>query len=213
MKENVERPARLIDISRLPLGRIENTADGGLRLGALATNAETAYNDKVVNRYPLLARAILAGASAQLRNVATNGGNLLQRTRCCIFTMWRRRAINANRAPAARPSAVSIACTRCSAPANIALPCIRPICASPWLPSTPWCKSPAATASARFRSMNFTVCRGTHRTSTRICAPTRSSPPIDLPAEGFADHYAYLKVRDRKSYAFALVAVAAAFAL
>src|SRR5690349_11948727 len=82
MKVNVLSPERLVDISRLPLTRIERTSDGGLRLGALATNAETAYHPEVEKRYPLLARAILAGASAQLRNMATNGGNLLQRTRC-----------------------------------------------------------------------------------------------------------------------------------
>src|SRR5438105_2985327 len=85
MKENIERPSRLIDISHLPLRQIEDTPDGGLRLGALATNADTAYHPAVAKRYPLLARAILAGASAQLRNMATNGGNLLQRTRCLYF--------------------------------------------------------------------------------------------------------------------------------
>src|SRR5262245_12111427 len=85
MKENVAGPDRLIDINRLPLNRIEDTADGGLRLGALVTNAETAYHPTVERRYPLLSRAILSGASAQLRNMATNGGNLLQRTRCYYF--------------------------------------------------------------------------------------------------------------------------------
>src|SRR5262245_51258602 len=85
MKENVSRPARLIDITRLPLNRIEERHDGGLRLGALVTNADTAYHETVERRYPLISRAILAGASAQLRNMATNGGNLLQRTRCYYF--------------------------------------------------------------------------------------------------------------------------------
>src|SRR5262249_42979850 len=85
MKENVSRPNHLIDITRLPLNRIENSDDGGLRLGALVTNAETAYNPQVEQRYPLLSRAILSGASPQLRNMATNGGNLLQRTRCIYF--------------------------------------------------------------------------------------------------------------------------------
>ena len=85
LKENVARPARLIDINRLPLDAIEETPDGGLRLGALVTNADTAYHPEVQRRYPVLSRAILAGASAQLRNMATNGGNLLQRTRCYYF--------------------------------------------------------------------------------------------------------------------------------
>ena len=85
MKENVTRPARLVDITGLPLGRIEELPDGGLRLGALVTNADTAYHPEVERRYPMLSRAILAGASAQLRNMATNGGNPMQRTRCYYF--------------------------------------------------------------------------------------------------------------------------------
>src|ERR1700759_2645966 len=85
MKENVSRPSHLIDITRLPLDRIVETPEGGLRLGALATNAETAYDHQVETQYPLLSKAILAGATAQLRNMATNGGNLLQRTRCSFF--------------------------------------------------------------------------------------------------------------------------------
>ena len=85
MKENVERPSRLIDISRLPLKSVEETADGGLRIGALVSNSDLAYHPLIVYRYPMLASAILAGASAQLRNMASTGGNLLQRTRCYYF--------------------------------------------------------------------------------------------------------------------------------
>src|SRR5882672_1702736 len=85
MKEQVARPNRLVDITRLPLNRIDTLDNGGLRLGALVTNADTAYHEQVERQYPLLSRAILSGASAQLRNMATNGGNLLQRTRCYYF--------------------------------------------------------------------------------------------------------------------------------
>src|SRR5947207_13016474 len=85
MKEHVERPARLIDINRLPLAEIQPTANGGLRLGALVTNTDVAYHQEVERRYPLLSKAILAGASPQLRNMATVGGNLMQRTRCYYF--------------------------------------------------------------------------------------------------------------------------------
>ncbi len=84
MKYEVEKPGRLIDITRLPLDQIEDHA-GGLRIGALATNAKVAYDERVTARYPLLRNAILAGASAQLRNAASTGGNLLQRTRCYYF--------------------------------------------------------------------------------------------------------------------------------
>lgn len=85
MKVNVIRPTQLIDLNALPLRTIEPVPDGGLRIGALATNAETAYDSRVQQDYPMLSEAILAGASAQLRNMATNGGNLLQRTRCYYF--------------------------------------------------------------------------------------------------------------------------------
>ena len=85
MKQHVERPSRLIDISRLPLNHVEETSGGGLRIGALVPNSDLAYHPLIAQRYPMLASAILAGASAQLRNMASTGGNLLQRTRCPYF--------------------------------------------------------------------------------------------------------------------------------
>ncbi|PPS87226.1 FAD binding domain-containing protein [Streptomyces sp. MH60] len=86
MKTGVERPARLVDVRELPLDGIEETADGGLRIGATVTNSDLAAHPEVRRRYPALAQAVLAGASGQLRNMATVGGNLLQRTRCGYFT-------------------------------------------------------------------------------------------------------------------------------
>ncbi|MEU7056078.1 xanthine dehydrogenase family protein subunit M [Streptomyces sp. NPDC046197] len=85
MKTGVERPARLVDIRELPLDRIESTADGGLRIGATVTNSDLAAHPEVRRRYPALTQAVLSGASGQLRNMATVGGNLLQRTRCGYF--------------------------------------------------------------------------------------------------------------------------------
>src|SRR4030081_1155481 len=85
MKEDVERPSLLIDISRLPLKTVEETAGGGLRIGALVPNSDLAYHPLIEQRYPLLSSAILAGASQQLRNMASTGGNLVQRTRCAYF--------------------------------------------------------------------------------------------------------------------------------
>ena len=85
MKYDVEKPVRLVDINQLPLKEISATAEGGLRIGALVSNSDLAWNDTVRTRYPLLQSAILAGASPQLRNAATTGGNLLQRTRCYYF--------------------------------------------------------------------------------------------------------------------------------
>ena len=86
MKLQVETPERLSDISRIGLADISDTDDGGMRIGALATNTATAVHPRVRADYPMLARAILAGASQQIRNKATTGGNLCQRTRCYYFT-------------------------------------------------------------------------------------------------------------------------------
>jgi len=85
MKLNVETPARLVDINRLPLGAIEATPEGGLRVGATVRNSDLAYHPTVERDYPVLSQALLSGASAQLRNMATTAGNLLQRTRCMYF--------------------------------------------------------------------------------------------------------------------------------
>src|SRR5690242_16866021 len=85
MKLNVETPARVLDINRLPLDKIEATSDGGLKIGALVRNSDLANNAKVQKDYPVLSQALLQGASAQIRNMATVGGNLLQRTRCVYF--------------------------------------------------------------------------------------------------------------------------------
>jgi xanthine dehydrogenase YagS FAD-binding subunit len=85
MKLRVERPQQLIDINKIPLTQIEETTDGGLRIGAMVRNSDLAWDEKVRSRYPVLSQALLSGASAQLRNMASTGGNLLQRTRCYYF--------------------------------------------------------------------------------------------------------------------------------
>ena len=85
MKLQVETPDKLVDISRLPLGEIEEREDGGLTIGALVPNSDLAADPRVIEKYEVLSRALLAGASGQLRNKATTGGNLLQRTRCYYF--------------------------------------------------------------------------------------------------------------------------------
>src|SRR5260370_37848007 len=85
MKLNVETPRRVIDINRLPLNQIDVQPDGGVSVGALVRNSDLAHHPAILRRYPVLSLAVLAGASAQLRNMATTGGNLLQRTRCVYF--------------------------------------------------------------------------------------------------------------------------------
>jgi xanthine dehydrogenase YagS FAD-binding subunit len=85
MKLQIETPTKLVDINRLPLNKVEETSEGGLRIGAMVRNSDLAADPRVRQRYGLLSRALLAGASAQLRNKASTGGNLLQRTRCYYF--------------------------------------------------------------------------------------------------------------------------------
>ena len=113
IKYNVERPTRLVDITRIPgLDRIEETEGGGLRIGALVPNTEVAYDQRITERYPLLSSAILAGATPQLRNAATTGGNL-NRAPAATTTSTTRRppAISASPGPAAPPSPGSTAST------------------------------------------------------------------------------------------------------
>ncbi|HEY5026892.1 MAG TPA: FAD binding domain-containing protein, partial [Candidatus Angelobacter sp.] len=85
MKLNVMLPAMLVDINGLPLDKIEALPDGGLRIGAMVRNSDMAHHAEVIKRFPVLSQAVLAGASPQLRNMATTGGNLMQRTRCYYF--------------------------------------------------------------------------------------------------------------------------------
>jgi xanthine dehydrogenase YagS FAD-binding subunit len=210
MKENVTKPARLVDITRLPLNRIEELADGGLRLGALVTNSDTAYHALVERRYPILSRAILAGASAQLRNMATNGGNLLQRTRCYYFYDV---ATPCNkRDPGAGCSAIN-GFNRIHAILGTSDQCIA-------VHPSDLCVALAAleavvhvTGKGGDRTIPFAEFHRLPGDTPQIdsnLAKDEIITSIDLPARGFADHYAYLKIRDRASYAFALVSVAAA---
>jgi xanthine dehydrogenase YagS FAD-binding subunit len=210
MKENVERPATLIDINRLPLGRIEPIADGGLRLGALATNAETARHPLVLARYPLLASAILAGASPQLRNAATNGGNLNQRTRCYYF--YDTAAACNKRAPGSGCAAIG-GLTRIHAILGSSEACIATH------PSDMCVALAALDARVRvsgaagervIRFADYHRLPGDDPSRDNTLADGELVTAIDLPAEDFSTHFSYLKLRDRLSYAFALVAVAVA---
>ncbi|MGY3080998.1 CO/xanthine dehydrogenase FAD-binding subunit/aerobic-type carbon monoxide dehydrogenase small subunit (CoxS/CutS family) [Bradyrhizobium sp. LM6.10] len=213
MKENVERPSRLIDISRLPLRKVEETADGSLRIGALVPNSDLAYHPLIEQRYPLLASAILAGASAQLRNMASVGGNLMQRTRCAYFydtaTPCNKRrpssgcsamdGLNRNHAIlgtsasciATNPSDMSVALAALGALVHIA----------------------GRSGERTIALTDFHRLPGdTPHVDTNL-GTSEIITAIEIPACGFAQNYSYLKVRDRMSYAFALVSVAAALEL
>src|SRR5262245_6613635 len=210
MKENVARPSRLVDITRLPLNRIEELPDGGLRLGALVTNADTAYDERVERRYPLLSRAILSGASAQLRNMATNGGNLLQRTRCCYFYDT---ATPCNkRDPGAGCSAIG-GRNRMHAILGTSDMCIATHPSDMCVALAVLEAVVRVTGERGDRGIAFADFHRLPGDTPHIDSNLRADEiitSIDLPAKGFARHYAYLKVRDRTSYAFALVSVAVA---
>ena len=215
MKENVERPNRLIDITRLPLTSITETVAGGLRLGALVTNADTAYNEQVIQRYPLLSQTILAGASPQLRNMATDGGNLLQRTRCYYFYDL---ATPCNkREPGSGCSALN-GYNRIHAILGTGSPTQTPTCIATH-PSDMCVALAALEAEVRVTGVNgertipfaeFHRLPGNTPHIDNTLQPDELITAIDLPANGFPDNFMYLKLRDRASYAFALVSVAVA---
>ncbi len=213
MKEDVERPSRLIDISRLPLKSVEATAGGGLRIGALVPNSDLAYHPLVEQRYPLLASAILAGASQQLRNMASTGGNLLQRTRCSYFYDT---ATPCNkRKPGSGCSAIA-GINRIHAILGASEACIAThpsdMCvALAALDATVHVSGPGGERTIAFADFHR-LPGDTPQHDTNL-QPHEIITAIELPAEGFAANYSYLKIRDRLSYAFALVSVAAALEL
>lgn len=210
MKENVLHPTHLVDITHLPLTSIEENEDGGLRLGALATNADTAYHEQVQRRYPLISKAILAGASPQLRNMATDGGNLMQRTRCYYF--YDTATACNKREPGSGCSAIN-GYNRIHAILGTSKSCIATH------PSDMCVALAALEATVRVMGKygervipfaDFHRLPGDMPHIDNTLQPDELILSIDLPAKGFAEHNTYLKLRDRNSYAFALVSVAAA---
>jgi xanthine dehydrogenase YagS FAD-binding subunit len=213
MKYDVERPVRVIDITRLPLKSVEETASGGLRIGALVPNSDLAYHPLVEKRYPLLSSAILAGASQQLRNMASTGGNLVQRTRCFYFYDV---ATPCNkREPGSGCSAIH-GINRINGILGTSESCIA-------THPSDMCVALAAleaivhvVGSAGERAIAFADVHrlpgDTPHIDTNL-KPHEIITAIELPARGFAANYSYLKIRDRLSYAFALVSVAAALEL
>ncbi|MCW3147132.1 xanthine dehydrogenase family protein subunit M [Stutzerimonas stutzeri] len=210
MKENVLRPTQLIDINRLPLRDIEDTREGGLMIGALVSNAELAWHPQITLRYPLLAKAILAGASPQLRNMASTGGNLLQGTRCYYFydtaTPCNKREPGSGcsaREGRNRIHAILGASETCVAvhPSDM---CV----ALAVLEAQVHVCGPQGERRIAFE--DFHGLPGEHPERDNVLTEGELITAIELPVEGFASHCAYLKLLDRASYAFALVSVAAA---
>jgi xanthine dehydrogenase YagS FAD-binding subunit len=213
MKEDVERPSRLIDISRLPLKTIEETADGGVRIGALVPNSDLAYHPLIEQRYPLLSCAILAGASQQLRNMASTGGNLLQRTRCYYFYDI---ATPCNKREPGSGCAAIKGLNRIHAILGASKACIATHPSDMCVALAALDAKVHVTGPAGERAMGFAEFhRLPGNTPERDTNLHRDEivTAIELPARGFASNYTYLKLRDRLSYAFALVSIAAALEL
>jgi xanthine dehydrogenase YagS FAD-binding subunit len=208
MKDDVERPKTLIDISRLPLNTVEKTSGGGLRIGALVPNSDLAYHPFVESQYPVLASAILAGASQQLRNMASTGGNLLQRTRCAYFYDT---ATPCNkRAPGSGCSAIE-GINRIHAIFGWSRSCIAvhpsDMCvALAMLDAKVHVTGPDGEREIAFSDFHR-LPGDTPQIDTHL-QPNEIITAIELPPQGFAKHYTYLKIRDRLSYAFALISIA-----
>jgi xanthine dehydrogenase YagS FAD-binding subunit len=210
MKYEVERPSSLIDISHLPLTAVEETPTGGVRIGALVPNSDLAYNTLIEQRYPMLSSAILAGASAQLRNMASTGGNLLQRTRCLYFYDV---ATPCNKREPGSGCAAIEGINRMHAILGTSESCIAThpsdMCvALAALDAEIHLTGPAG--SRRVAFPDFHRLPGDTPERDTNLQPGELITAIELPAKGFAAHHTYLKIRDRLSYAFALVSVAAA---
>jgi xanthine dehydrogenase YagS FAD-binding subunit len=210
MKYEVERPLRLIDISRLPLKTVEEIQGGGLRVGALVPNSDLAYHPLIEQRYPLLASAIMAGASQQLRNMASTGGNLLQRTRCFYFYDT---ATPCNKRQRGSGCSAIKGINRINAILGTSEACIA-------THPSDMCVALAAleakvhvTGPAGDRTIAFADFHRLPGDTPQLDNNLRRDEivtAIELPAQGFSANYSYLKIRERLSYAFALVSVAAA---
>ena len=208
MKYNVEKPTHVVDINRLPLGGISATDGGGVRIGALVSNSDLAYDERIATKYPLLASAILAGASPQVRNAASTGGNLLQRTRCHYF--YDASTPCNKREPGSGCPAIS-GVNRIHAILGTSEQCIA-------THPSDMCVALAALEAVVHvsglegdRSIAFSQFHrlpGAHPEIDNTLRQGELIIAIELPPSRFATHYTYLKLRDRASYAFALVSVA-----
>ena len=214
MKGGVERAGTLVDITRLPLADVTTIEGGGLRIGALVRNSDLASHPEVRKRYPLLSAALLNGASQQLRNMATVGGNLMQRTRCHYFTDTGFAACNKRKSGSGcaaldgfnRQHAILGASPSCIATnpsdMNVALAALEAVVRV---------RGPNGERTIDFEDFHRLPGKTPERDTNLV--PGELITAVDLPANGFAAHWHYVKIRDRASFAFALVSVAAALDL
>ena len=208
MKLNVERPSRLIDINRLPLDQVEKLPDGRLKIGALVRNSDLAHHPAVESDYSVLSQALLQGASAQLRNMATTGGNLLQRTRCMYF---RNEAMACNkRTPGSGCSAIEGE-NRTLAILGTSKDCIATN------PSDMNVALTALEATIHIQGAkgerdvsiaDFFLVPGSTPQRETVLEPGELITSVTLPAPKAGSKQIYLKLRDRASYEFALSSAA-----
>ena len=213
MKLNVERPSTVIDINAVPLTAIDELPDGSVRVGAMVRNSDMAHHPLVRERYPLVSQAILAGASGQIRNMATTAGNLLQRTRCYYF---RDTTMPCNKREPGTGCGALDGCNRIHAVLGTSEHCIATH------PSDLCVALAAVDATVRVVGANgaraipfgeFHLLPEEHPERETTLEPGELIVAVDLPPLPFARRSVYVKVRDRASYAFALASAAVALDL
>jgi xanthine dehydrogenase YagS FAD-binding subunit len=210
MREGIEQPQSLVDIARLPLSEIRELPDGSLRIGAMVRNSHLAAHSMVREKYPLLSQAILAGASAQLRNMATTGGNLMQRTRCYYFYDT---ASHCNKRVNGSGCDAIQGFNRIHAILGTSPHCIATHPSDMCVALAAFDARVNVTGHSGDRSIPFKdfhrLPGDTPEIDTNL-QPGELITSVDLPASASLLPSTYRKVRDRASYAFALVSVAAA---
>jgi xanthine dehydrogenase YagS FAD-binding subunit len=213
MRENIEQPDHLVDLTALPLAQVEELPDGGMRIGALVTNSHLAAHPRIRARYPVLAEAILHGASGQIRNMATTGGNLMQRTRCYYFYDTAARCNK--RAPGTGCDALE-GLNRMHAILGASEVCIATHPSDMCVALAALDATVQVTGTHGKRAIPLVdfhrLPEDTPQTDTNL-QPDELITAVELPALPYACNSRYRKVRDRASYAFALVSVAAALAV
>ena len=208
MREDIEQPDTLLDITAVPFSEISVRSDGGLSIGAGARNSAVAAHPSVRANYPMLSEAILCGASAQIRNMATVGGNLMQRTRCLYF--YDRASRCNKRHPGSGCDAIE-GFTRMHAILGTSNACIAAhpsdMCvALAALDAIVHVHGPSGERSIAFTDFHRLPGKMPERDNNLQQAEIITA--VELPPKGFAKNYSYLKIRDRLSYAFALVSAA-----
>jgi xanthine dehydrogenase YagS FAD-binding subunit len=207
MRLEVETPDALVDVTRLPFGAIETTADGGLRIGAGVRNSDLAADAQVRERYPVLSEALLAGASGQLRNAATTGGNLLQRTRCPYFqdvTKPCNKREPGSGCPAREGEHRNLAIIGWSEQCVATHPSDMAVALAAL-------DAVVETNRRRIPLVDLHRLPGDEPERDTVLEADELIVAVDLPALPLAQRSTYRKVRERASFAFALVSVAAAY--